>query len=714
MKRLAYFVFTLLFILPTLIQAQLVNVTFKANLATVPDTLGPNSVVQIRGTTMTAAGQARDDQNTDTLSTGVLLAWNGQSTMFMKNVGGDFWEGTFAIPTGIRISYKFFTNSSSDTVYSGADWEHRGWENSLELMENVYSGNRGLDLTTFTGTDTTLPLQFVNGLLSGPPQFFRPYVETDSIDVWFRVNIQTYEDFNPETQVVGVRGAVSPGSLGDLSSDRTLLLTQERRHSNSGQCNYDGRHFWSGQVRIPAESVSPGQTIEYKFVIMNIVDPPEAEPLVWEEIPNRAFTIPTTKADTTLHWVWFNNKAPKRVAHNDRVRITFIVDMTRAIQNRGFSPGDTVVCRVGYFNTAREVTTIELRRQGITPFYKGTDNIYTTIGGMIDYQYYSYKMGRDYREVYFNYYYTGEATGEAERRQVLVMETPLTVADTLSSEIESRRMPFFRNVSVLAQDVLVTLTCDVRPAIYQLKRGSILEDIQGNVNVTHPDSVMSWGVAVNGPITGSWSNSFGPDWGVHLMRLENKRMYDDGTHGDVVADDSVFSIQFQFYKDSADVVGQEFKFGIGGGDNEGGYGNNHIENIDDSQSAFTLAAQFGSIDPVFYSAWDYDKKQPSTAVDGFPGKPPLKFALEQNYPNPFNPETHIKYTLARSEKVKLTIYNLLGHQVISLVNTQKPAGNHTVAWDGRDADGRLVGSGVYFYRIEAGDFVKTHKMLMLK
>jgi len=70
--------------------------------------------------------------------------------------------------------------------------------------------------------------------------------------------------------------------------------------------------------------------------------------------------------------------------------------------------------------------------------------------------------------------------------------------------------------------------------------------------------------------------------------------------------------------------------------------------------------------------------------------------------------------LARSEKVKLTIYNLLGHQVISLVNTQKPAGNHTVAWDGRDANGHLVGSGVYFYRIEAGDFVKTHKMLMLK
>lgn len=715
MNKRMVFVLGLLLI-TAMAQAQLVNVTFRANTAGVPDTLSAKGLVQIRGTTITAAGRSVDDVTMDTLSAGVIMGWNSQTTMYLHHVGGDYWEGTFAIPVGTRLEYKFFTNAQHDTAYPGADWENATWEADLtKPAAYVYGGNRGLDLSTFAGSDTTLPLQFVNGFKSGMQQYETPYTPTDSIDVYFRVNIQTQEDFNPETQLVGVRGAAWPGFLGDLSWATTAPFVQGKNHANGSP--YPGKYFWTGRIRIPQDSVAEGQEIPYKFVLMNQSDALNADPIKWEGDPNRIFRIPKSKADTTLTWDWFDHIAPKPVSHNDAVKITFLVDMREAIQNRGFAPGDTVEVRAGYFSTAAQVVTGALKRQGISSVYKGSVNVKTTLGQPIDYQYYSYKNGRDYREVYYNFYYTGESAGEAERRQVVVANSNLSVEDTLKSKSDSRRMPVFRNVQTIAQNVLVTYTCDLRPAYYTVLAGKILADIQGSLNVTVPDSVMAWGVAMNGPATGSWSNSSGPDWGSHLMALDDKRMYDDGTHGDAVAGDSVFSIQFQYNKDSLDVVGQEFKFGVGGGDNEGGeggYGNNHIENIDDSQPTAVIASQFGSINPAFYDAWDYDNQSPSTAVlEALTAAE--TFALEQNYPNPFNPTTAINYRLAKSEKVTLVIYNILGEKIATLVNDKKQmAGAYEVMWDGRDDRGLQVGSGVYLYQIVAGKFVDSNKMLLIK
>ena len=498
-------------------QAQTVNVTFRCNAATLPDTMGANGVIQIRGTTITPAGRTVDDASIDTLAPGVILAWNGHSTMFLKNVGGDYWEGTFPIPAGLQLCYKFYTNAGYDTVYSGADWENRGWESSINKPDYVYGTDRGLDLSTFAGSDTTLPVQFVQAQLSSADQFFRPYVETDSVDIWFRVDMQTYEALSPETNLVGVRGGMNGADIGDLSWDRTFILSKERKHTNTGSSDYNGENFWSGRVRIANEDVVPGQPIEYLFVVMDVADTPDAEPVKIENVDNRILTLTEDQPDTTLHWVWFENVAPPPVVHGDNVKISFTVDMAKAIQNRGFSYGDTLEVRVGYFSTASQVITANMKRQGFTSFYKGSATVETTIGEYIDYQYYSFKNARDYREVYYNFYYEGESTGESERRQVMVEPSPMTVADTLSSQIESRRMPVFQNVSALAQNVLVTFTCDLRPAYYTVLAGKTLEDIQGNINVTDPEEVLTLGLAMNGPATGSWSNDIGTDWGSHLL-----------------------------------------------------------------------------------------------------------------------------------------------------------------------------------------------------
>jgi hypothetical protein len=93
---------------------------------------------------------------------------------------------------------------------------------------------------------------------------------------------------------------------------------------------------------------------------------------------------------------------------------------------------------------------------------------------------------------------------------------------------------------------------------------------------------------------------------------------------------------------------------------------------------------------------------------------PEDFSLSQNYPNPFNPSTVIEYSLPQSAHVTIEIYNLLGQKINILVNEDQKVGFYRLDWDGKDKQGNELASGVYFYRIQAGDFVKCKKMTMLK
>ncbi len=93
---------------------------------------------------------------------------------------------------------------------------------------------------------------------------------------------------------------------------------------------------------------------------------------------------------------------------------------------------------------------------------------------------------------------------------------------------------------------------------------------------------------------------------------------------------------------------------------------------------------------------------------------PDQFRLNQNIPNPFNPSTAIGYQLPEAGQVRLAVYNLLGQEVRELVNERRDAGSFSATWDGTDALGRHVASGVYLYRIQAGSFSSAKRMLLLK
>ena len=90
------------------------------------------------------------------------------------------------------------------------------------------------------------------------------------------------------------------------------------------------------------------------------------------------------------------------------------------------------------------------------------------------------------------------------------------------------------------------------------------------------------------------------------------------------------------------------------------------------------------------------------------------FLLHQNYPNPFNPITTLRYELHEAAYVDVTVYDILGNVVNNLVNANESSGYKSIQWNATNNQGEPVSAGVYLYKIQAGDFVDTKKMILLK
>ena len=105
----------------------------------------------------------------------------------------------------------------------------------------------------------------------------------------------------------------------------------------------------------------------------------------------------------------------------------------------------------------------------------------------------------------------------------------------------------------------------------------------------------------------------------------------------------------------------------------------------------------------------FDPRSPGTTEEVEVAAVPNEYALENNYPNPFNPTTTINFQLPQDGHAELAIYNMVGQKVATLVNGQVNAGYHSVTWEAGNHP-----SGIYLYRLEAGDFTQTHRMVLLK
>lgn len=129
-----------------------------------------------------------------------------------------------------------------------------------------------------------------------------------------------------------------------------------------------------------------------------------------------------------------------------------------------------------------------------------------------------------------------------------------------------------------------------------------------------------------------------------------------------------------------------------------------VEDIITQQSLWILLSNEGIIPQPYYPDSDY-----LTALDDQFENAPIDFQLSQNYPNPFNPTTTINYQLSKKSVVELSIFNMLGQKMITLVAGEQPAGNYDISWDAYS-----FASGIYIYKLKAGHFEQSRKMILLR
>jgi len=131
--------------------------------------------------------------------------------------------------------------------------------------------------------------------------------------------------------------------------------------------------------------------------------------------------------------------------------------------------------------------------------------------------------------------------------------------------------------------------------------------------------------------------------------------------------------------------------------------------LEDSTAMSLAASPFGYLYAGTEGGIVYRTVNPTTGVNGTHPFAPRTYVLNQNYPNPFNPSTTITYELPKSSVVRLSVYDLLGREVSVLVNERRNAGSHEVNFDAAG-----LSSGTYIYRLQAGDFVQTRRLVLLK
>lgn len=260
-----------------------VRVTFVANTAGVPDLIREHSTVQIRG------GHPG------------LGYWTIDSPVFMSPIGGDYWETTVTFPKqdlNIPIQYRYATNRLPQDVIDGM------WY-GLEAGKN-----RQLDLSGYTGSDTTLPVEYVRGWENSTTEL-ELFEDTDSIEIFLRVNMELEIKagrFIDGFENVGVKGFREDGmTSGELSLSSANYLNREKNHANGldASMDYEGKNFYSKVIRVPSSWA--GKQINFKFVKFNILFQSEESEQLADNSSYRSALLPAD-GDTTIAWSRWGNQ----------------------------------------------------------------------------------------------------------------------------------------------------------------------------------------------------------------------------------------------------------------------------------------------------------------------------------------------------------------------------------------------------------------------
>tara|TARA_Y200000002_G_scaffold366692_1_gene357909 strand:- start:2172 stop:6083 length:3912 start_codon:yes stop_codon:yes gene_type:complete len=664
---------------PANVNTEPVAVTFTVNMATLLDTLQDYHTVQLKG-----APSGADAAET---GLGEIITWDA-NTLQLDHIDGDVWGTTFDMSPGDLLNYKFWAGVDPETpLINGPE---QGWESG---------GNNQFVLPATASGDTVVPMQWYE--FREPP--YDP--SDDTLTILFKVNmggpIQT-GDFDPETDMVGVRG--NPAFFDNPADWSTSAFYLDEVGGSGNNI------FYAGIAQMPRDSaILIEEEMAYKFVFE--VD----GETTWESRADRFTHIP--EVDTTLKWVYFNDTPPSD---------TPILSTTLNFEvNVGILEG------LGYFNSSIDSVFVrgsfnswgvqnEMTFNSFSGTYEESNiPLNVPVGAEHKYKYYlKWDASRD-DETSTNFLagITHDGSGWEEPGVTGGADRQLVIEDAAN---QPKRSEFFNGVEpkalLTSQNVedgaiSVTFSIDMSPAVENVSAPFDVSNDSVYLYADTPFFVLTQGLIVPG------------DAGENFMTMpdemrESLRFKDD--NGDMV-----YTLDLDLQLPTLNHMG--FRIGYGEPTSQDGSMFTHGSGFDAGRRHYQyiqpIVAGNGSVTwPSSFTlptltwvaedlAWetppDYNTPTTSSELDESMVK---KFALEQNYPNPFNPTTNISFSLADASPVKLTIYNLLGQEVARLISGKvMNAGTHTVAFNAAS-----LSSGVYLYRLEAGSFVSNKRMTLIK
>lgn len=504
-----------------------------------------------------------------------------------------------------------------------------------------------------------------------------PYTPTDSIDVWFRVNMAGVADYDG-TSPVGVRGSIPL----DPSWATAFVLNQE------GDTDY-----YSGHMKFPVTDI--GDTIQYKFVWGPTTG---WDNVHWEQPKydllnnNRYFFV---SQDTTLAFKYFSDEPPTGV-EPQTAYVVFSVDMSAYISLGIFSEArkDSMQIR-GTFNGWNDGDPLkcQMTKQPGTSIYSIIAEITDFPGKEIEYKYYM-KMSQEslnfwenagITDIHPDWGYEVPPTRGGGNRKIVFEGDP---NEYQILDVEAYNGLPLQGIIPEGHTVAVTFSIDMN-----------------NAPLFNPatDSVLFY---------------FKDEWQVNALGLRGETLkYTDANS------DGIYEITIDYFGPTAytliytvGFVGPDNSIEEGGGFEFGRFRCRYIQPTTTDPVSWPTA--YNAPMDTFTEDPPLDVENPPLGilkVDDEGLGMPEKFALSQNYPNPFNPTTSIRFTVPRSEIVTLTIYNMLGQAIVKEVYSNLNAGHYSFVWNGRDMSGSPVASGVYFYELNAGNqFRDIKKMVLMK
>jgi hypothetical protein len=651
-----------------------VDVTFKVNTATALDTINSNHAIQIRGTSPT---------NTVLDS---IITWDAAS-LKMTNEGGDYWSTTVQMNPGDTLEYKFWAGTDTENGLVG----NGGWETT---------DNKKFALPADATGDTTLPLHFFNKTEA-------PFEsKDDSVAVWFRVNVGypvALGDFSPDTTTVAVRGSQAPLDWGE----------------NAPTIAYEGNNganeFYSGVVYFAKSDLAEESGFEYKFYINGANG--------YEGGNNRVLDL-ASLSDTTVYFAYYNNQMPP-TSKIVNTALNFDVNVG-ILEGLGYfnSSIDEVYVR-GEFNGFGEDNKMSFNNDAGT--YNALNIPFTSsVGAKLPYKFYvRWDESRDDEASDFYLPISAEGDGWEEPGVTGGGNRILEIKD---AESQTAATQFYNGVppqalmtqaNVEGGAMTVTFSIDMSPAVDNESQPFIPESDSVYLIVDTPFFALTQDIKEPGDELEQFIANYTDEDRARLQFTD-----EDG--------DMVYELDYNMTLPTLNHIGFRVAYGEptsedgalfvhGGGFDAGRRHYQYVQPIisedgDDANNLPDISWPSTYTFPTLtWKKSDLDWETPpsytqvGTSVEDV-DQLPNTYKLDQNYPNPFNPTTTIAFELPTTSNVKLDVYNSIGQHVATLVNG-KPmsAGVHAV---GFNASG--LASGLYIYRLKAGDFMQTRSMMLVK